>query len=354
MHNEPSNDRHNDDGDLNVGVSVLPNAALATPKGVALAAEGNRQDNTSELDHMSGSREMKGQPDQANAAVAGPQGHDDAADSEQPTSMDIDPSDDHHNDDGDLNAVASALAIAASAAPKGAAFAVEVDRRDNSSERDHMDIDASDHQRNDAADLNAVTSDLPNAASAAPSGAAFAAEGNRRDETSDPDHTAEGTNSTGSGSIRIMLTRAEHEQLQQARHNHPQANNDDTFSIRECTSSAPPSINVFTDGGLANPRTPPWAIGTFGIWWPGRSVELHPVNQAEQQMAHWQHDAGGIKLRGMLQAPACSSTRTELAAGIVGLCADGPVHIGSDSKSFIGEPGDMCRPSVMATKSQTG
>jgi ribonuclease HI len=37
----------------------------------------------------------------------------------------------------------------------------------------------------------------------------------------------------------------------------------------------------------------------------------------------------------MLQAPACSSTRTELAAGLVGLCADGPVHIGSDSKAFI-------------------
>ena len=83
------------------------------------------------------------------------------------------------------------------------------------------DIDASDNQRNDAADLNAVTSDLPNAASAAPSGAAFAAEGNRRDNTSELAQMAEGTSTTGSGSIRIMLTRAEHEQLQQERSIHP-------------------------------------------------------------------------------------------------------------------------------------
>ena len=29
------------------------------------------------------------------------------------------------------------------------------------------------------------------------------------------------------------------------------------------------------------------------------------------------------------------STRTELAAGIVGICAYGPIHLGSDSKSFV-------------------
>ena len=115
--------------------------------------------------------------------------------------MDIDSSGDHHDNDGDLNAAASALAIPASAAPKGTAFAVEGDRRDNSSERDHMDFDATDHQRNDAADPISITRELHNTASAAPEGAAFAAADTRRDSTSDPVHMTDDTTTIGGGSI---------------------------------------------------------------------------------------------------------------------------------------------------------
>ena len=44
---------------------------------------------------------------------------------------------------------------------------------------------------------------------------------------------------------------------------------------------------------------------------------------------------GGVRLYTKIGGFAGSSTRTELAAGIIAVCAHGPVHIGSDGEVFV-------------------
>ena len=55
----------------------------------------------------------------------------------------------------------------------------------------------------------------------------------------------------------------------------------------------------------------------------------------EKQIAHHTVDEYGVRLHTKVGGYSGSSTRTELAAGIVALCAHGPIHIGSDSKAFV-------------------
>ena len=83
-------------------------------------------------------------------------------------------------------------------------------------------------------------------------------------------------------------------------------------------------------------------LGGAGVWWPrkvlarnDKGYRIRPLSVAEKSMALHTPDEDGVPLHTKIGGFAGSSTRTELAAGIIALCAEGPVHIGSDSQVFV-------------------
>ena len=64
-------------------------------------------------------------------------------------------------------------------------------------------------------------------------------------------------------------------------------------------------------------------------------MKTTPLSRAEGELAFHQQCGDGLRLYTSIGGYAGSSTRTELAAGIIAICAHGPVHIGSDSKAFV-------------------
>ena len=63
--------------------------------------------------------------------------------------------------------------------------------------------------------------------------------------------------------------------------------------------------------------------------------KLNLINQAECELAFEEQREDGLALFTLIGGYSGSSTRTELAAAIVAISADGPVHVGSDSKAFV-------------------
>jgi ribonuclease HI len=100
----------------------------------------------------------------------------------------------------------------------------------------------------------------------------------------------------------------------------------------KCKPPPPAEINVYTDGSWKHPRAPNFSLGGAGVWWPGRT---HLISEAELEFAEVQRDPDGVRLCTSIGGYAGSSTRTELAAGILAVCSHGPVHIGSDSLAFV-------------------
>ena len=107
---------------------------------------------------------------------------------------------------------------------------------------------------------------------------------------------------------------------------------------------APDNINVFTDGSWINPMRQYLGLGGAGVWWPHRTLSKTstntlqfylPISSAEQDIAVYQATLNGVRLYTKIGGYGGSSTRTELAAGIIAICAHGPVHIGSDSEVFV-------------------
>ena len=98
---------------------------------------------------------------------------------------------------------------------------------------------------------------------------------------------------------------------------------------------APIDPNVYTDGGLKSPTNPLWALGSFGVTWPGRKAEVKPFSSAENDFAFTQDGPIGLDLWGPIPGHRYSSTRTELVGGITALLAPGPVHMGVDSQVFL-------------------
>ena len=102
-----------------------------------------------------------------------------------------------------------------------------------------------------------------------------------------------------------------------------------------CVYDAPVNINVYTDGSWKNPRKFYFALGGAGVWWPSRTFAKLPLSTAEKELAHHQVCSDGVRLCAAIGGYSGSSTRNELAAGIVAMCAHGPVHPGSDSEVFV-------------------
>ena len=102
-----------------------------------------------------------------------------------------------------------------------------------------------------------------------------------------------------------------------------------------CKLHAPQEINVFTDGSWLFPLKQFLGLGGAGVWWPGRKLRGHPLSEPEIELAYVTEHDRGIRLFTRIGGFAGSSTRTELAAGIIAISSHGPMHIGSDSKVFV-------------------
>ena len=115
---------------------------------------------------------------------------------------------------------------------------------------------------------------------------------------------------------------------------------------RRCRETAPPTINVYSDGSLKNCHREAWAIGAAGVWWPSRSFAEEYLADAEVELSYIEEEGGGLKLYTPLAGFGGSSTRTELAAGILAIAANRAAHIGSDNKGFVDGANDiieLCR-----------
>ena len=91
------------------------------------------------------------------------------------------------------------------------------------------------------------------------------------------------------------------------------------------------------------------------MWWKGRThyrnynienntdLKCKPLSIAEQEMAYWEQTSEGLRIYTKVEGFGGSSTRTELAAGILAVSAYGGVHIGSDSRAFVTKPNKYIR-----------
>ena len=63
-------------------------------------------------------------------------------------------------------------------------------------------------------------------------------------------------------------------------------------------------------------------------------IEEHPLSDAEYELAYDKVQDGGPQLFIAIGGYGGSSTRIELAAAIIVICTDGPVHMNADSAAF--------------------
>ena len=102
-----------------------------------------------------------------------------------------------------------------------------------------------------------------------------------------------------------------------------------------CCNGAPPEIpNNFSDGAMKMPSTQIFGFGAFGTWHPGRKLEEVPLDPFEQQFGNRRCDVRGVGIHGALRGQCGSSTRGEIAAGIMGLYAPHPIHQATDSMAY--------------------
>jgi hypothetical protein len=105
-------------------------------------------------------------------------------------------------------------------------------------------------------------------------------------------------------------------------------------NVRVC--QYPPDLpNVYSDGGLSHPTSRTWSVGSFGVFWPNRDCSIMPLTLNESTFSHNEVKDFGAFLWGPLCGNGCSSTRAELAAGIIAMSGPGPIHLASDSSAFL-------------------
>jgi len=112
-----------------------------------------------------------------------------------------------------------------------------------------------------------------------------------------------------------------------------------------CTRRLPQEVNVFTDGSWLNSCNRHFALGGSGVWWPARAIArkdlndkckyINPLSPAELEIGHYRQEADGVSIFTSIGGYSGSSTRTEIAAGILAACGNGPVYIASDSEVFV-------------------
>ena len=98
----------------------------------------------------------------------------------------------------------------------------------------------------------------------------------------------------------------------------------DMAPIDKCEEAPPDKPNVYNDGSLKNPRNWYWGMGGYGVVWPARDLQIHPLTANEMDFAIREVDKLLVSLWGAMPA------RAELAAGTLALCGSGPVHQATD------------------------
>lgn len=71
------------------------------------------------------------------------------------------------------------------------------------------------------------------------------------------------------------------------------------------------------------------------VWWGSRKVEEQALAENEANFSRYKESPEGIELWGSIPGLYCSSTRTEIAGGIVALTGPGHVHQASDNLAFV-------------------
>ena len=102
----------------------------------------------------------------------------------------------------------------------------------------------------------------------------------------------------------------------------------------EVAGDAPPRINVYGDGSLKCPASQWWALGGFGVWWPGAKDDAEfRGSMLSTRLAHVEENAIGVGVWNCMKGQFGSSTRMELGAWVMALTREIPVHMGTDSES---------------------
>ncbi len=98
--------------------------------------------------------------------------------------------------------------------------------------------------------------------------------------------------------------------------------------VKKCDHEAPNKINVYSDGSYKNNRRAYFSLAGAGVWWPERDTDLQPITSAEYEMSLHKQVTGGIALSTALAGHGGSSTRAEIAAGIVACQSDVAINVG--------------------------
>ena len=101
-----------------------------------------------------------------------------------------------------------------------------------------------------------------------------------------------------------------------------------------CHDTPPPNPNVYSDGSLTHPQQPQYNLSGAGVWHPHHNLADSPPSDTEANLAVLTQQDEGLQLYALLPGHTGSSTRVELAAAIIAIAKDGPVHLGTDSQSF--------------------
>ena len=101
-----------------------------------------------------------------------------------------------------------------------------------------------------------------------------------------------------------------------------------------CSEPAAFVPNVFSDGSVKQPEHPHFSLGGLGVLHTDRLVAcaLHP---SEEHCLFSQFGADGLSVWTNVPGPLTTSTRTELAGGLMALFHPGPVRIVSDNAAFV-------------------
>ena len=111
-----------------------------------------------------------------------------------------------------------------------------------------------------------------------------------------------------------------------------------TFEFYEaapCHEVPPTTPNAHSDGALKMPSNWLWGMSGFGVVWNNRNIDLQPFSDNELNYTFNSVQDKEVSLWGALPGHRSSSTRAELAAGIVSIVAPGAVHQATDSKSYL-------------------
>ena len=94
------------------------------------------------------------------------------------------------------------------------------------------------------------------------------------------------------------------------------------------------------------------------MWWPGRDLQCHlhdvQLSDAECKFAYAIQEGNDTSLSGSIAGQRCSSTRTELAAGILAATAPCSVHQATDSRVYCNKVNLMLNGKSPASKRPWG